>query len=54
MEFFVFILVVGFATYWLLRHPIKTLKFTGAFVGLLLLGLAMTVVFITVTVMVLA
>jgi hypothetical protein len=54
MEIFVFILVVGLATYWLFRHPIKSLKFTGAIIGLLLLGLAVTFVFIVVTAMMIA
>ncbi|MEE3255493.1 MAG: hypothetical protein VX199_07320 [Chloroflexota bacterium] len=37
-EFLIFVLVVGFCIYWLLRHPIKTFKFVGAAVGLLILG----------------
>ena len=32
------LLAVGFAIYYLVRHPIKTLKFTAATLGLLLLG----------------
>ena len=54
MTFIIFLLVVGFITYWLIRHPIKTMKFTAAIIGLLLLGLLMTFVFITVTAMMIA
>ena len=32
------LLAVGYALYYLVRHPIKTLKFTAATLGLLLLG----------------
>ena len=32
------LLVVGFMLYYLIRHPIKTLKYTAATLGLLLLG----------------
>ena len=32
------LLAVGFAIYYLVRHPIQTIKFTFAFLGLLLLG----------------
>ena len=54
MTFIIFLLVVGFLTYWLIRHPIKSLKFSGAIGGLLLLGLFITFVFITVTAMMMA
>ena len=54
MEFIILLLVVGFITFWLIRHPIKSLKFTGAIVGLLLLGLLMTFVFIVVAAMMIA
>jgi len=37
------LLVTGFIVYWLIRHPIKSLKFLGGFFGLLLLG---TLVFV--------
>jgi len=32
------LLITGFLVYWLIRHPIKSIKFIGAFVGLILLG----------------
>ena len=37
------LLVTGFIVYWLIRHPIKSLKFLGGFFGLLFLG---TLVFV--------
>ena len=38
MEFILLLLVVGFSVYWLIRHPIKTLKIVAATAGLVLLG----------------
>ena len=38
MTLLITLLVVGFAIYYLVRHPIKSLKFTVATLGLLLLG----------------
>jgi len=38
MEFLIFLLVLGFAVYWLFRHPIKTFKFVSATIGLMILG----------------
>ena len=38
IEILIVLLVVGFMLYYLVRHPIKTLKFSFAFLGLLLLG----------------
>ena len=32
------LLVVGFSIYYLVRHPIRTIKYSFAFLGLLLLG----------------
>jgi len=32
------LLITGFIVYWLIRHPIKSLKFVGGFLGLLILG----------------
>ena len=34
----IIILLTGLGLYWLVRHPIKSLKFLGALTGLLLLG----------------
>ena len=34
----IILLVTGFIVYWLVRHPIKSLKFLGGFFGLLFLG----------------
>ena len=38
IEIIVVLLAVGFAIYYLVRHPIKSIKFSFAFLGLLLLG----------------
>ena len=38
MEILVVLLVVGFILYYLVRHPIKSIKYSFAFLGLLLLG----------------
>ena len=38
MEFFIIILAIGFSIYWLIRHPIKSVKFIGAVLGLITLG----------------
>ena len=32
------LLVVGFCLYYLVRHPIKSIKFTFSFLGLIILG----------------
>ena len=34
----IILLVVGFCLYYLVRHPIKSIKFTFAFLGLIILG----------------
>ena len=34
----IILLVVGFCLYYLVRHPIKSIKFTFAFLGLIVLG----------------
>ena len=38
IEIIVVLLAVGFAIYYLVRHPIKSIKVSFAFLGLLLLG----------------
>ena len=38
IEILLIILAVGFIIYYLIRHPIKTIKYSIAFLGLLLLG----------------
>ena len=38
IEIIIVVLVVGFILYYLVRHPLRTIKYTGAFLGLLLLG----------------
>ena len=38
IEILLIILAVGFVIYYLVRHPIKTIKYSVAFLGLLLLG----------------
>ena len=38
IEIIVVLLAVGFCIYYLVRHPIKSIKFSFAFLGLLLLG----------------
>lgn len=45
MMLIVFLLVVGFLTYWLIRHPLKSIKFIFSVAGLLLLGIIATFVF---------
>ena len=32
------LLITGFIVYWLIRHPIKSIKFAAGFLGLILLG----------------
>jgi hypothetical protein len=39
LEFLIFLLAVGFLTYYFFRHPIKSLKVAGAGLGLILLGI---------------
>jgi len=43
MSLIIFLLVVGFLTYWLIRHPIMSMKIVGAGLGLLLLGTIVSV-----------
>ena len=38
MEVLIVLLVVGFMLYYLVRHPLRTIKYSAAFLGLLLLG----------------
>lgn len=38
MTLLLILLITGFIVFWLIRHPIKSLKFIGAFIGLILLG----------------
>ena len=38
IEIIIVLLVVGFCIYYLVRHPIRTIKYSFAFLGLLLLG----------------
>ena len=33
------LLAIGFAIYYIIRHPLKSIKYTAAVIGLLLLGL---------------
>ena len=33
------LLAIGFAIYYIIRHPLKSIKYTAATIGLLLLGL---------------
>ena len=40
IEILLVLLVVGFLTYYLIRHPLKSFKIVGATLGLLILGLA--------------
>jgi hypothetical protein len=39
LEFLIFLLAVGFLTYYFFRHPIKSLNVVGAGLGLILLGI---------------
>jgi len=38
MALLITVLVVGFCMYYLCRHPLRAIKYTGAFFGLLFLG----------------
>ena len=38
METLIVLLAIGFVLYYLVRHPIKSLKFTLSILGLLILG----------------
>ena len=38
LELLLILLGVGFVIYFLLRHPIKTIKYLFAFLGLIILG----------------
>ena len=44
MSLIVFLLVVGFLTYWLIRHPLKSIKFIFSVAGILFLGILTTFV----------
>jgi hypothetical protein len=39
MTLLLILLITGFVVFWLIRHPIKSLKFIGGFFGLLILGI---------------
>ena len=39
-EFFIVILLTGFVLYYLMRHPLRSLKYAGVGLGLMILGLA--------------
>mgnify|MGYP000102436435 CR=1 FL=1 len=38
IEILLALLACGFVLYWLVRHPIKSIKFTFQIIGLLILG----------------
>ena len=38
IEIIIVVLVVGFILYYLVRHPLRSIKYSFAFLGLLLLG----------------
>ena len=40
IEFFIIILLTGFVLYYLMRHPLRSLKYAGIGIGLMILGLA--------------
>ena len=46
IEVLIVIMVVGFLTYYLIRHPIKSLKITGKILAIFLLGILAIIVFI--------
>ena len=40
LEFFIIVLLTGFVLYYLMRHPLRSLKYAGIGIGLMVLGLA--------------
>ena len=40
LELFILVLLTGFVLYYLIRHPLRSLKYAGAGLGLMILGLA--------------
>ena len=40
LEFFIIILLTGFIIYYLMRHPLRSLKYIGVGIGLMVLGIA--------------
>ena len=40
LEFFIVILLTGFVIYYLMRHPLRSLKYVGVGIGLMILGIA--------------
>ena len=40
IEFFIIVLLTGFVLYYLMRHPLRSLKYAGIGIGLMVLGLA--------------
>jgi len=45
MELLIVIMLLGLGTYWLIRHPIKSMKMLFAIVGIFLLGTLMLFLF---------
>ena len=39
IEFFIIVLLTGFVLYYLMRHPLRSLKYAGVGLGLMILGL---------------
>ena len=40
LEFLIVVLRTGFVLYYLMRHPLRSLKYAGIGIGLMVLGLA--------------
>ena len=40
LEFLIVVLLTGFVLYYLMRHPLRALKYAGIGIGLMVLGLA--------------
>lgn len=40
LEFLIVVLLTGFVLYYLMRHPLRSLKYAGIGIGLMVLGLA--------------
>ena len=40
LELFILVLLTGFVLYYLIRHPLRSLKYAGVGLGLMILGLA--------------
>jgi len=38
MEFLIIVIAIGFSIYWLIRHPIKSIKFILLAFGIIALG----------------